>query len=114
MATALKKGRRIPMNFTAGTEILVFKGPPTDVRFLLTNTNHLDLFNEKGDILLRISLKPSDGIYCVDRAHKSLGNGFGEEKKCSRPLEPFWEYGACTISVHHYSTDSESGHFLQT
>ena len=47
---------------------------------------HLDLYNQNGDILLCITFDPgmlgrSHKIICNDRAHKSLGDGWGEVQK---------------------------------
>jgi len=76
MATFLGDDRKIPLNFTSGT-ILVLKpqGMSGDCDFALD----LKLFNETDDILLNISFRTRQIIF-KDHACRSLGDGWGREQ----------------------------------
>ena len=68
---------------------------------------HLDLKNELGDILLRITFRTEKKrIYFKDRASKSLGDGWGKEHSAGLG---FVSGGSATITVHNCSTASSSG-----
>ena len=65
---------------------------------------HLDLKNELGDILLRITFRTGKKkIYFKDRARKSLGDGWGKEQSAGLG---FAAGGSATITVHNCSTAS--------
>ena len=70
MATVLKSGKKIPLNFPSGT-ILVLRPTPISTSFGPFN---LKLFNENGDILLQIWFS-TGCITFNDRARRSIGDG---------------------------------------
>jgi hypothetical protein len=120
MVSILEKGKVISLDFTSGM-ILVLK--PTQFLFAMSSSQamssfkpkpiHLDLYNKNGDILLRITFDPgmlgrNHKIFCNDRAHKSLGDGWGEAQKVDVDKSfDGWNDSQFTISMRHYSTDSE-------
>jgi len=86
MASVLEK-KKLSLDFTSGMVLLL---KPTRFPFAMSTLKpkptYLDLHNENEDILLRISLDPgmlgrNHKIFCNDRAHKSLGDGWGEAQK---------------------------------
>ena len=69
----------------------------------------IDLQNEPGDILLRITFRTGkEKIYFQDRAGKSLGDGWGEVQGVRMG---FRADGPVTITVHNCSTASESNRY---
>jgi hypothetical protein len=124
MASILKKGSEISLDFTSGV-VLVLK--PTQFPFAISPSEamstlkpkpiHLDLHNENGDILLRISFDPGTlgryhKIFFNDRARKSLGGGWGVAQQVDVDKSyDGWKDSQFTISLHHYLTDSEFGRY---
>jgi len=121
MASVLQKGKKISLDFTSGMVLVLkstqfpFATPPSGAMSMLKpKPIHLDLHNENDDILLRITFDPgmlgrNHKIFCNDRAHKSLGDGWGEAQKVD--VDKSFDGGnqsQFTISVHH---DSELGRY---
>ena len=105
MATVLKRGKKIPLNFTPGN-ILTLKPtplaePPASFEFAL------GLHSEKGDIWLSLLFSPR-GILLKDRAHRSLGDGWGEPHKVDLKGRSVLE---AKVSIHHCLTNSEFGKY---
>jgi hypothetical protein len=114
MASILKKGPSIPLNFASGT-ILILKStvfpsarPTSGLRPI-----YLDVFNENGDTLLNITFSQHHEISCRDRARKSLGDGWGKAQKVDNSYVDIdrWRESGVTFSVHHYFTDSKFGRY---
>ena len=123
MATTLNKGPGgAPLDFTLGS-VLVLKStsfPLPRSRFTGVNRKkiQLDLYNENGDILLSITFDTGMSgkhheIWCNDRAHISLGDGWGKAQKVDTSYVDFegWKESGVAISVYHYSTDSKFGRY---
>ena len=124
MASILKKGGEISLDFTSGV-VLVLK--PTQFPFAMSPSEaisalkprpvHLDLHNENGDTLLRITFDPGTlgrhhKIIFNDRARISLGDGWGEAQQVDvdKSYEG-WNDSQFTVSMHHYFTDSKFGRY---
>jgi hypothetical protein len=118
MPKNLRAGREVFFNFKPGMVIALkstqFKWRDSFSSFLgsaeRTPRMDLDLCNIKDDIILRITfLKGQNKVFFNDRAHKSLLDGWGEEKsvKLSRGDVDRWERSGVTISVHDCSTPSK-------
>ena len=110
MATILRSGQKIPLNFTPGN-ILALKPtplakPPASFEFAL------GLHNEKGDILLGIKFSPGSILF-NDHALRSLGDGFGEEHKVNMTHMDLKGRSLLQVkvSIHHYLTDSGFGRY---
>ena len=106
MATVLKRGDDIPLNFASRT-ILTLK--PTAVSRAPSHFGPFDLnlINENGDILLHISFSTGRVTFC-DRARRSFGESWGEDHTVRmRGRLRYW----VTVSVHHYLTDSKFGRY---
>ena len=111
MATFLERGRRIPLDFTPGT-VLVLKPTSGTTRIAKPAFFDLDLYNEKSDILLHIR-------FCRTRitfncyARRSLGNGFGKAQFVDMNSVNLKGQlvDMVTVSIHHYLTDSEFGRY---
>ena len=107
MARLLNQGHKIPLNFTAGT-ILVLKPTPGEKS---GPDNSLDLpfdlklSNKAGDILLDISFSTTQTTF-KDYALRSLGDGRGKEQTVN-----FNRLYGDTVSIHYYLTDSKSGRY---
>jgi len=110
MATVLEKDKKTPLNFTSGT-ILALE--PTPVTKAPANYNYaLVLHNQKGDILLHIQFSKGS-IIVVDRARRSLGDGWGKRQIVDMThvnLKGRSVLGV-KVSIHHYLTDSEFGKY---
>ena len=110
MATILRSGQRIPLNFTPGN-ILALKPsllakPPASFEFAL------GLHNTKDDILLGI-LFSTTCITFQDRARRSLGDGWGKAHKVNMAHMDLKGRSllAVKVSIHHYLTDSKFGRY---
>ena len=108
MPAVLKRDKTIPLKFTPGT-ILVLKPaplakPPASFKFAL------GLYNEKGDVLLLIEFSPGHVVF-YDRARRSLGEGYGEERKVNTTNMDLKGRSLLDVkvSIHHYLSDSEFG-----
>ena len=125
MATILKKRPKplTPLDLTSGS-VLVLKSTNFSLpKSLFTEDVNrkkiqLDLYNENGDILLSITFDTGMSgkqheIRCNDRALTSFGDGWGNAQKVDESYVDFegWKKSGVTISVHHYSTDSEFGRY---
>jgi len=99
----LKSGEKISLRSAPG-EVLVFKSSKLHFEEM-----HLDLKNEPGDILLRITFRTGKRrIYFKDRARKSLGDGWGKEQSAGLG---FVSGGSATITVHKCFTASGSNRY---
>ena len=113
MTTVLGYNATIPLNFTSGT-ILVLQAtqPGRPVGFDYT-TFHLNLSNKIGDTLLYLSFS-GKAIVFRDRAHRTLGDGWGEAQtvkfKRVDSMKGQSVYNV-RVSIHHYLTDSEFGRY---
>jgi hypothetical protein len=121
MATDLRPGKEFPLlpllKFSAGM-IIAFKSTRFDLHLQLAPTvgatrsaTHLDLFNIKNDIILRITIRNGQNkVFFNDRADKSLLDGWGQEQ--SVDLSPVdverWKRSGVTISVHDPSPRTRS------
>ena len=110
MATVLVKNRKIPLNFTSGT-ILVLKPtpvakPPASYNFALS------LYDGKGDTLLQLWVC-TNHILVRDHAYKSLGDGWGEPQTVDMTQVDLKGRSVLevTVSIHHYLTVSEFGRY---
>ena len=110
----LKSGCTISM-CSAPDEVLVIKSTrfdfePHKIGALKVGTReemYLDLQNERGDILLRITFRTgTKKIFFNDRACKSLGDGWGKEQSAS--LESVRGDPGVTITVHNRSTSGSN------
>ena len=112
MTTKLSSGAVLPVNLPAGM-IIAFKSERLDLSANegRPHAAHLDLYSIKQDIILRISVRRGQNkVFFNDRAHKSLLDGWGEEKSVDLKLVDVerWQRSGVTISVHNCSTaDSE-------
>jgi hypothetical protein len=109
MATDLRPGKESPLlNFSAGM-IIAFKSTRFDIQAhpsapsTTRSATHLDLYNKKNDIILRITIRNGQNkVFFNDRADKSLLDGWGQEQ--SVDLSPVdverWNRSGVTISVH--------------
>ena len=108
MPTVLKRGEKIPLNFTSGT-ILVLK--PTRVSkapLKLSESFELSFFNEKGDLLLQIWFS-TRSIVCTERACSSRwGKQLVDMTQVDLKGRSLLEV---EVSVHHHLTDSEFGRY---
>jgi hypothetical protein len=82
----------------------------TDLQDGITQATHLDLYNRRNDIVLRITIRRGQNkVFFNDRADKSLSDGWGQEQ--SLDLSPAdvdrWKRLGVTISVQDRSTPSE-------
>ena len=110
MVAVLENGKKIPLNFTSGT-VLVLKPGTAGGRANLNASGRwpafvLELFNATGDILLYISISPRR-ITFKDFAHRSLGDGWGKEQT----VEMKFAHEGGTVSIHHYMNDSKFGRY---
>jgi len=105
MATVLKSGEKIPLNFPSGT-ILALRPTPISTSFGPFNLKP-ELHNENGDILLQIWFSTGCIIF-NDRACRSIGDGSGKEQTMDMKGRLLY---LATVSVHHYLTDSEFGRY---
>ena len=110
MARYLQRGNQIPLNFTSGT-ILVLKPILTRTQGTtggaFESGSDLTLFNETGDMLLKISFSTTR-ITFKDYARRSLGDGQGKAQSVDMNAK-----STCgnTVSIHHYLTDSKFGRY---
>ena len=74
MAKILERDTKIPVNFTFGNVITL--GPTPAPKAPASYKYVLDLYNERGDILLQIWCS-TECIHVRDRARRSLGDGWG-------------------------------------
>jgi hypothetical protein len=111
MATKLSSGAVLPVNLTAGM-IIAFKSERLDLAANegRPHASYLDLYSIKKDIVLRISVRRGQNkVFFNDRAHKSLLDGWGEEKSVDLRVVDVerWQRSGVTISIHNCSTDSK-------
>ena len=98
----------------ASEEVLVIKSTRFDFephkKARKPEEMHIDLQNEPGDILLRLTLRTgTKKIFFNDRASKSLGDGWGKEQSAS--VESVHGDPGVTITVHSRSTSSGSNQY---
>jgi hypothetical protein len=110
MATVLKRGKKIPLNFPSGT-ILALKPTPL-AKAPASLSFAISLHNEKGDTLLSIWFS-SGHIIFNDRARRSLGDGWGKKYKVDMTHMDLKGRSLLevTVSIYHYLTDSEFGRY---
>jgi hypothetical protein len=110
MATVLERGKNLPLNFTSGTILALKPTPPA--KALANFEFALCLYSEKGDMLLGIWFFPRSILF-QDRAHKSLGNGWGEPHEADMTNVDLKDLSVLDVkvSIHHYLTDSEFGRY---
>ena len=107
MATNLNAGGVITLNPPAGPgTVIVFKTNRLNIAGGAKETC-LDLYNNNEDIVLRMTIhRGQNRLFFNDRAHQSLGDGWGREK--SVDLSPVdverWHRSGVSISVHNCST----------
>jgi len=108
MPTVLKRGEKIPLNFTNGTS-LTLKPTPVSKAPEGFSSFELNLFNENDDLLLQIWSSTGD-IICTDRA---CGSGGGKQQfvDMSQVDLKGRSLPEAKVSVHHYLTDSEFGRY---
>jgi len=106
MATDLSRGCELLVSLAPGG-IVAFKSKIFDLSGPGWEATHLKLYNQNGEITLRISIRGGQAHF-NDRAAKSLLDGWGEEQ--SVDLDPVdvdrWKRSGVTISVHDCSTHS--------
>ena len=115
MATDLIPGKEFPLLNSSAGKIIAFKSTRFDLHLLphpttnlrataaRSSATHLDLYNIKNDIILRITIRfGQNKVFFNDRADKSLLDGWGQEK--SVDLNPVdverWKRLGVTISVY--------------
>ena len=109
MATVLEKDKKIRLNFTPGTILTVEPTPATKVTKAPASYNYaLVLYSKKGDILLHIEFS-TGRIILTDRAHRSLGDGWGKRQivDMTRMKLKGRSVLEVKVSIHHSLTDSE-------
>jgi hypothetical protein len=131
MAQYLKPGKELPLrNFSAGM-IIAFKSTRFDLNYHQSTpfnphlsgpttapptATHLDLYNAKNDIVLRITFRNGqDKVFFNDRADKSLLDGWGQEQSVDLNPEDVekWRRSGVTISVHYSLPNSRSNEQYQ-
>ena len=123
MATVLKRGEGIPLNFTPGTILVLIPTPAAPVkRFLpiLYKASapakfkfHFTLWNKNCDMLLMIIFSAKFGVGFIDRARRSLGDGIGEPQSVDMTQVDLKGRSLLEVkvSVYYYLTDSEFGRY---
>jgi hypothetical protein len=107
MTTNLKAGGVVTLNLPAGPGmVLVFKTNRLNIAGGAKETC-LDLYNKDEDIVLHLTIRRGQNrLFFNDRAHQSLGDGWGQEK--SVDLSPVdverWHRSGVSILVHNCST----------
>ena len=110
----------MPLKVTSGIIVILksTKFPFAMFPFTLTGPSRkqiqLGLYNQGGDTLLYITFRMAGQhleMFCNDRVLNSLGDGWGKAHKADTSHVDFekWRQSGVTISLHHYSTDSEFG-----
>jgi len=105
MAKVLEDDRKIPLNFTSGTVLVLKPAPGKEFEPGADLPFDFKLFNKTGDILLHISFSATR-ITFKDYARRSLGDGRGKEQTVDMNFNRSVMYGD-TVSIHHYVTDSD-------
>ena len=116
MTTVLGRNTNQPLKITSGT-ILSLKATvplPYQSRFFAHfGPLNLNLFNENDDILLYISFSGAK-ITFMDRAHRSIGDGWGEAQTVDiKHMDSMKGRSVhnVTVSIYYYLTDSELGRY---
>ena len=111
MAAVLTAGKEALLNFTSGT-ILALK--PTPLAKALAGFEFaFSLHNQKGDILLIIGVLSTKCITLFDRAHRSLGDGWGKEQNVDMTHMDLKGQSLLEVkmAIYDYLTDSEFGRY---
>jgi hypothetical protein len=99
-----KGGKQLPVYLSPGS-VVTFKSTLFDLSVLGFQTSCLDLYNDIGDIALRITLRGGQNkIFCNDYT-SNLQRGWGKER--SADLDVNWQSQGATISVYYFLTDSK-------
>jgi len=111
MSRFLGKDKDIPLNFKPGT-IITLKPTPSS-RAPARYDYSLELYNKKGDTLLKIEFSTS-GVVLNDCASRSLkGDGSGQPQTVDITQVDLKGRSVveATISIHHYLTESKFGRY---
>ena len=103
-----KGGERVQLHLSSGS-IVAFKSALFNADGLASpQSSYLDLYNEKGDIILRIRFRTGESkIFCTDYISETVLDGWGEERSFDLDVNQLLSqrWGA-TISVYNFLTDS--------